>query len=182
MTSDDKTSPAEGCVMGEQGTFALAEAMALAEKVAQELPQLIQPSRSDYALVILRHALLASSPASNAEVVAGVIAEIRDNVLHGRGPLEAVLDNDQTNAVLAVIDDALAAPQPVQASPAKDEWMPIESAPKDGFDILVCWSHRLIEMMSGATAYDYVEGHANGRFAEAPTHWMPIPPPPKEPT
>ena len=32
--------------------------------------------------------------------------EMRDAVLNGRGPLEAVLSSDQTNAVLSVIDEA----------------------------------------------------------------------------
>ena len=32
--------------------------------------------------------------------------EIRDVVLNGLGPLEAVLSSDQTNAVLSVIDEA----------------------------------------------------------------------------
>jgi hypothetical protein len=35
--------------------------------------------------------------------------EARDAILHGRHHLEGVLDNDQTNAVLTVLDDAFAA-------------------------------------------------------------------------
>jgi len=50
--------------------------------------------------------------------------EARDAILHGRGPLESVLDGDQTNDVLAVLDGAFeamlaaAAPQAPAAQPA----------------------------------------------------------------
>jgi hypothetical protein len=47
--------------------------------------------------------------------------DARDSVLHGRGPLEATLDSDQTNAVLGVIDDAFsAALAPPEPQPSKE--------------------------------------------------------------
>lgn len=42
----------------------------------------------------------------HAERLAEALEEARDAILNGRGPLEAVLDNDQTNAVLGAFDDA----------------------------------------------------------------------------
>lgn len=50
-------------------------------------------------------ALTQPAPPSASPVV-DAIAEIRDMVLHGRGPLEGMeIDNDITNAVLGIIDD-----------------------------------------------------------------------------
>lgn len=41
--------------------------------------------------------------------ILGALNDLRDTILNGRGPLESVLDNDQTNAVLGAYDDALGA-------------------------------------------------------------------------
>jgi hypothetical protein len=48
--------------------------------------------------------------------------EIRDSVLHGRGPLEGYdVDSDITNAVLSIIDDARAALAPAEGTPPADQ-------------------------------------------------------------
>lgn len=44
------------------------------------------------------------APAVDASPWGDLFYEVRDNILHGRGHLEGVLDNDQTNAVLDEID------------------------------------------------------------------------------
>lgn len=43
-------------------------------------------------------------PAVPDEEWGDLFAEVRDNILHGRGHLDGVLDNEQTNAVLGEID------------------------------------------------------------------------------
>ena len=69
------------------------------------------------------------------------------------------------------------------------EWLPIETAPKDGTKILLyglCWG----EIEYGRDAPDIVVGeYNNGHFVLSEgecyivyvkaTHWMPLPPPPE---
>jgi hypothetical protein len=87
-------------------------------------------------------------------------------------------------------DDA-AAPVPCVASPA-DPWQPIETAPKDGTKILVYTVHGEIELTFWFTVetdrYDDVgdglyrkreETVAEGWNGNFPTHWMPLPTPPR---
>jgi len=76
------------------------------------------------------------------------------------------------------------------------EWMPIESAPKDGTSVLVCWAGADWDN-SMAVAY-YEEGYSSyvdsakgvnwrdggdlgcgGMIGAMPTHWQPLPDPPK---
>lgn len=57
-----------------------------------------------------KHLLAAEPPAAAPEVPmadsdwGALFTEVRDNILHGRGNLDGVLDNDQTNAVLDELD------------------------------------------------------------------------------
>lgn len=71
------------------------------------------------------------------------------------------------------------------------EWQPIETAPKDGSPVLVY-------AVEGCTQWKFYtplwicrweEGHEDGEWIEAggelyttckPTHWMPLPKPPKD--
>lgn len=76
------------------------------------------------------------------------------------------------------------------------EWQPIETAPKDGTPILVSnperagvWiAHYNAVYQSGfrpdnpwACLMLNVRWHPNQRASMKPTHWMPLPAPPKEP-
>jgi hypothetical protein len=60
------------------------------------------------------------------------------------------------------------------------KWQPIETAPKDGKEVLgydlgvisgMCWNGRWWEWT--------VLSWSDGTFATDPTHWMPLPEPPK---
>lgn len=63
------------------------------------------------------------------------------------------------------------------------DWQPIETAPKDGTNILVCAE----DVMSTVKWDDFFKEWAlvvSGSQSEddefyGPTHWMPLPPPPK---
>lgn len=61
-------------------------------------------------------------------------------------------------------------------------WQPIETAPKDGTPVLV-WdgSDAMVSYWSNVTGLDGDgEWHTWALCAEQPTHWMPLPQPPKE--
>lgn len=64
-------------------------------------------------------------------------------------------------------------------------WQPISTAPKDGAPILV-WDGKNMTTVSWHSGYDHDEWSlcAPGLYADDyafyPTHWMPLPEPPKE--
>lgn len=69
----------------------------------------------------------------------------------------------------------------------RQEWQPIETAPKDGMRILACWragsivweSPSIVRWHFDGWAVDCVgRGLAKGSYS--PTHWLPLPTPPKE--
>lgn len=97
---------------------------------------------------------------------------------------------------------AFAAQQKALPAQADQNWLPIETAPKDRTEILACWPKRKLdddECPTGeitgyaqcVTAWqgfwiepDYLEAHGSfyfedEAFADAPTHWMPLPAAPK---
>lgn len=61
-----------------------------------------------------------------------------------------------------------------------NEWQPMESAPKDGSDILVCSDDKAI--VCAWWSDDFGEwrtyGVGGNQWIE-PTHWMPLPDPPR---
>jgi hypothetical protein len=60
------------------------------------------------------------------------------------------------------------------------EWQPIETAPKDGTDVLVWWPDWMAQPIRVANFEVrhrcWVTG--SGSSAQPPTHWMPLPQPP----
>lgn len=73
------------------------------------------------------------------------------------------------------------------------EWQPIETAPRDGTYILLGWSVNPTKdgefpKMSVGKSIDrdsgwwLTAGWASSTVQMAPTHWMPLPPPPSEGT
>lgn len=76
---------------------------------------------------------------------------------------------------------------PVEVTQADRGWQPIESAPKDGTDILVCVTHSLpdgwktvqwVDWTKGDTLWPHFQERIDIPFP--PTHWMPLPAPPGE--
>jgi hypothetical protein len=55
------------------------------------------------------------------------------------------------------------------------EWQPIESAPRDGTDILGCWCRSNV---MGVVSYFGGIWLENDEKVSAPSHWMPLPDPP----
>ena len=77
------------------------------------------------------------------------------------------------------------------------EWQPIETAPKDGTDVIVMYMHIETQCVFNAFYASEVDGwekrdvgwwsYEHGEVSRillngfmTPTHWMPLPPPPKE--
>ncbi len=58
---------------------------------------------------------------------------------------------------------------------AKLAWQPIETAPKDGTEILGCW---LPSLVCGVVSWGFGEWAEADERVRAPTHWMPLPEPP----
>lgn len=70
----------------------------------------------------------------------------------------------------------------LQAAEARTKWLPIETAPKDGTDILATdgYSKTAIRWRVLTERYQYWELCVAGAYAEDaqfddPTHWMPLP-------
>lgn len=64
------------------------------------------------------------------------------------------------------------------------EWQPIETAPRDGTEILCCECVEIfIGFWSGNNVDGYWDSYEEGAHyidSYSPTHWMPLPEPPKE--
>jgi hypothetical protein len=79
------------------------------------------------------------------------------------------------------------------------EWQPIETAPKDGTDVIVMYMHIETQVVHNAFWMDekdcwagdnpggwwsYVHSEVSRELLDdwrTPTHWMPLPPPPRRP-
>ena len=76
-------------------------------------------------------------------------------------------------------------------SQSKDDWRPIETAPDDGTEILVCMTHNLpdcgawetimwVDWQRGPYVWPNYERRIDIPFP--PTRWQPLPPPPDSPS
>lgn len=79
----------------------------------------------------------------------------------------------------------------MDASPQFGKWLPIESAPKDGTEILVWWPRVLFYVHSGMATVAWGEAEywelvhcgemaTSARLGGEPTLWTPLPEAPKE--
>lgn len=106
----------------------------------------------------------------NADTHQLVPKKVSDKWLEKTGLLICAEDEEFINAVLA------AAPQPETLSP----WLPIETAPKDGTEVLLYG----VSCINGLGVFksNYVLsvlGHHHWDGVINATHWMPLPAPPK---
>jgi hypothetical protein len=100
------------------------------------------------------------------------------------GPCQFWRDVSRCNCPIKEVVAALA----VEASPRAAEWQPIETAPKDDRRVLVALKPRPLKTV-GEITFGYWAPEADvwtrdetGEAIE-PTHWMPVPAPPRaEPT
>lgn len=58
-------------------------------------------------------------------------------------------------------------------------WQPIETAPKDGTDILVGFAHQDRPSVVVGWFDKWAEYDSQNVLKGNPTHWMPLPPPPE---
>lgn len=68
--------------------------------------------------------------------------------------------------------------------PTQPEWLPIDSAPRDGSDILtfdaVLGQYEISGYWVNPPRYWDGRHWGDGEYYHQPTHWLPLPPPPKE--
>jgi hypothetical protein len=67
----------------------------------------------------------------------------------------------------------------------RDQWQPIDTAPKDGSPFLAYWLRRHTDGKRYEAAQPYVVAHYQGNHLypswigdDTPTHWQPLPEPP----
>ena len=71
--------------------------------------------------------------------------------------------------------------QAARASSAAAQWLPIESAPRDGTPVLVYHNRMVIEAWYSAKWGKFVQSETGGTNGINPAHWMPLPAPPAKP-
>ena len=59
------------------------------------------------------------------------------------------------------------------------EWKPIETAPKDGTHVLVMTKDRIVQIAYCGDGEFWWRAFEHGQIYPQPTHWMPLPDPPK---
>lgn len=57
-------------------------------------------------------------------------------------------------------------------------WRPIETAPKDGTDVLVLWDRGGTMQVASCWEGTWTDANDDELIVSPPTHWMPLPEPP----
>ena len=96
----------------------------------------------------------------------------RDRIFAAGGQCDSLEDMERSDPFLRDARAALSA-QPVAGAVAL--WMPIETAPKDGKDVLVYTDNGLVRLAFFDTARGGVWSSWPGRNEYQPTHWMRLP-------
>ncbi|WP_238920902.1 DUF551 domain-containing protein [Achromobacter xylosoxidans] len=89
-------------------------------------------------------------------------------------PYPQIPGNDYTAADMR----AYAAQAVREALAAQSEWMPIETAPEG--TMILCANMNAMEARNWAFVAWMAGGKVCGHRMDQPTHWMPLPAPPKE--
>lgn len=121
--------------------------------------------------------------ADHADLIARLVTVKDDAVVNSLqvdqeyavGPADRQAGADERAAIERTIDDAIAA---LRAIP---RWQPISTAPEDGPEILL-WTDEGVAGGAGCAVGYYDEGTWRRIGLEPvrhPTHWMPLPDPPK---
>ena len=93
---------------------------------------------------------------------------------------------DRIERRLAVLESPGQMPsmQNVVQHASAPQWQPIETAPKDGTSVLVCRVNTKPEAAVQPIRTDWWSNHyeqwMKSNAYSQPTHWMPLPPPPRE--
>lgn len=102
------------------------------------------------------------------------------------GENEILMQRNATNHEHAQI--ALAIARKAIEAEMRGEWLPIETAPKDGTVVLVyaenrnvTTKHYYLAWFDARTANKHRPAWYSGSWAVQATHWQPLPLPPKEP-
>lgn len=66
-------------------------------------------------------------------------------------------------------------------TPTPPSWEPIETAPRDGTEVLV-FHHGLITIAWWSSIFDEWQNACSADWCHEVTHWMPLPEAPPEPT
>lgn len=89
---------------------------------------------------------------------------------------------DEIRRLRAILEAAL----PLCERGAETGWLTMESAPKDGTKILVCWDAPTSAYQAiGVVFFDHSESYNGwlsfpGYWYKEPTRWRPLPPPPTD--
>lgn len=63
----------------------------------------------------------------------------------------------------------------------ESKWLPIESAPRDGRDVLIsCGEGLRIAQFSYGAWWTGFDCYGNDKWTESATHWQPLPEPPHD--
>ena len=106
--------------------------------------------------------------ASHAAVQYALLAQVS---LRSERSMQALEDRNEANEALRA----------ALAQQAEQGWQPIETAPKDGTDVIAGHPDGSIDVLSWLEVKNNRQGWTDGEYFALswPTHWMPLPAAPK---